>query len=116
MPDYRVAKLVADLIGLLDVLGIQKVLLVAHDWGAAISWQLALSHPERVDRYVALSVGHPTAYARAGLLQNAPWRTLHSDQCNITRGLTVVPLPPYSRRHRDSILAIGLSRIPTSTP
>ena len=67
--DYRVANLVADLIGLLDALDIQKVRLVAHDWGAAISWQLALTHPERVDRYVALSVGHPSAYARAGLLQ-----------------------------------------------
>jgi pimeloyl-ACP methyl ester carboxylesterase len=67
--DYQVGNLVADLVGLLDALDIEKVRLVAHDWGAAISWQLVLAHPERVDRYVALSVGHPAAYARGGLLQ-----------------------------------------------
>jgi pimeloyl-ACP methyl ester carboxylesterase len=67
--DYRVHNLVADMIGLLDTLDIEKVKLVAHDWGAAIAWQLVLAHPERVDRYVALSVGHPAAYARGGLIQ-----------------------------------------------
>jgi len=67
--DYHVSNLVADLVAMLDVLAIEKVRLVGHDWGAAICWQLVLAHPERVDRYVALSVGHPTAYARGGLLQ-----------------------------------------------
>ncbi|HAT30786.1 MAG TPA: hypothetical protein DCW29_08030 [Janthinobacterium sp.] len=67
--DYVMANLVADLVGLLDVLGIQKVRLVGHDWGAIISWHLAINHPERITRYVAISVGHPNAFARAGLLQ-----------------------------------------------
>ena len=42
---------------------------MAHDWGAGISWQLAIDHPERVDRYVALSTGHPMAYRSGGLAQ-----------------------------------------------
>lgn len=67
--DYHVDNLVADLLGLLDALEIGRVRLVAHDWGACIAWQLVLACPDRVDRYIALSVGHPTAYARAGLLQ-----------------------------------------------
>lgn len=67
--DYHVDNLVADLIALLDTLEIDKVRLVAHDWGAAISWQLAIDHPERVDRYIALSTGHPMAYRRGGLAQ-----------------------------------------------
>ncbi len=62
--DYRVENLVADLVGLLDVLGVDRVRLVAHDWGAVIGWHLVIAHPERVARYVALSVGHPTAYLR----------------------------------------------------
>ncbi|MBV9380276.1 MAG: alpha/beta fold hydrolase [Streptosporangiaceae bacterium] len=66
---YRIEALVADLAGLLDVLGIQKVRLVAHDWGAAQAWRLVLDHPQRVDRYVALSVGHPAAYSHGGLAQ-----------------------------------------------
>jgi pimeloyl-ACP methyl ester carboxylesterase len=67
--DYRIENLVADLVGLLDALGIDKVRLVAHDWGAVISWHLAIAHPERVDRYLALSVGHPSTYGQGGLAQ-----------------------------------------------
>lgn len=63
--DYALTQLVADVIGLLDRLGIGKVRLVAHDWGAVIGWRLVLQHPERVERYAALSVGHPVAYAKA---------------------------------------------------
>lgn len=67
--DYRIDELVADLVGLLDALGIEKVRLIGHDWGAIQCWQLAIRHPERVERLVALSVGHPIAYARGGLEQ-----------------------------------------------
>ena len=67
--DYRLDVLVADLVALLDALGIGKVRLIGHDWGAVQGWQLAIRHPERVERYIALSVGHPGAYARAGLAQ-----------------------------------------------
>jgi len=67
--DYRIPTLVADLVALLDALGIAKTKVVGHDWGAVLGWQLAIHHPERVERYVALSVGHPNAYATAGLVQ-----------------------------------------------
>jgi pimeloyl-ACP methyl ester carboxylesterase len=67
--DYRVDRLVADLVGLLDALGIGKVRVVGHDWGAMQGWMLAMRHPERVERLIALSVGHPYAYARGGLGQ-----------------------------------------------
>jgi len=66
---YKMDLLVADLAALLDVLGIEKVRLVAHDWGAAIAWTFAMRHPERVERYAALSVGHLSAYAGAGFEQ-----------------------------------------------
>ena len=67
--EYDCDVLVSDLVGLLDALGIEKVRLVAHDWGAIQGWRFAILHPERVDRYIALSVGHPAAYARGGLEQ-----------------------------------------------
>lgn len=66
---YGIENLVADCIGLLDALGSRTVRLAGHDWGAIIGWMLCLRHPERVDRFAALSVGHPGAYASAGLLQ-----------------------------------------------
>jgi pimeloyl-ACP methyl ester carboxylesterase len=67
--DYRIEKLVADLVGVLDALGVEKVRLVGHDWGAVQAWHLALSHPERIERYIAMSVGHPKAYANGGIVQ-----------------------------------------------
>jgi pimeloyl-ACP methyl ester carboxylesterase len=62
--DYAIDKLVADLVALLDALRIAKVRLVGHDWGALQAWCFAMEYPERVDRYIAMSVGHPAAYAR----------------------------------------------------
>lgn len=43
--DYRLERLVADQISLLDYLGIKQVRLVAHDWGALQGWELVLRHP-----------------------------------------------------------------------
>ncbi len=66
---YGLDRLTADLVTILDHFRIAKVRLVGHDWGAVQAWALALAHPERVDRLVAMSVGHPAAYAGAGLGQ-----------------------------------------------
>jgi pimeloyl-ACP methyl ester carboxylesterase len=63
---YSIAHLRADVIALLDLLGIDKAVLVGHDWGAAVAWQVAIHAPERVERLVALSVGHPAAFHDAG--------------------------------------------------
>jgi pimeloyl-ACP methyl ester carboxylesterase len=48
-----------DVLGILDALKIDRVQLVAHDWGAAVGWVMAAQDPGRVTRYVALSVGAP---------------------------------------------------------
>jgi pimeloyl-ACP methyl ester carboxylesterase len=66
---YSVRHLCDDVIALLDALAIDKVLLVGHDWGATIAWQLCMHAPARVERLVALSVGHPAAFRTAGLAQ-----------------------------------------------
>jgi pimeloyl-ACP methyl ester carboxylesterase len=67
--DYQRGILVQDLVALLNVLKIDRVRLVAHDWGAVQGWLLAMAHPERIERYIPLSVGHPTAYGSGGLRQ-----------------------------------------------
>ena len=63
--DYSMDKLVADAIGVLDALGIERCLLVGHDWGGIIGWQLAARHPERFTGYVAVSTGHASAISEA---------------------------------------------------
>jgi pimeloyl-ACP methyl ester carboxylesterase len=67
--DYRIERLVADLVAVLDALGVEKARVVGHDWGAVQAWQLAMRHPERVERLIVLSVGHPAAYAGGGFMQ-----------------------------------------------
>jgi pimeloyl-ACP methyl ester carboxylesterase len=67
--DYTLDKVRADVLGLLDTLKIDKVHLVGHDWGAILGWQLVSMVPQRIERFVTLSTGHPKAIAHAGILQ-----------------------------------------------
>jgi pimeloyl-ACP methyl ester carboxylesterase len=63
--DYRGEALVADLLGLMQALDLQRVSLIGHDWGAAVAWWAATAHPEHFDRLVILNVPHPKVMARA---------------------------------------------------
>ncbi len=67
--DYRARDIASDHAALLQHLRIDRAHVVGHDWGAAVGWFLAAYHPERVSRLVPISVGHPTAYARAEFRQ-----------------------------------------------
>lgn len=53
---YTFLHFIGDLIGLLDHLGLEKVFLVGHDWGAMIAWYFCLFRPDRVKALVNLSV------------------------------------------------------------
>ncbi|QYF94755.1 alpha/beta fold hydrolase [Massilia sp. PAMC28688] len=66
---YHVKVLCADIIGLLDAMQLERVYLVGHDWGAVVGWHVCMAAPQRVERFAALSVGHPNAYAGAGIAQ-----------------------------------------------
>ncbi len=52
---YDIHHLVGDLVGLLDALGLERTVIVGHDWGGIIAWQMALMHPERVERVISLN-------------------------------------------------------------
>ena len=58
-------ELVKDALGILDSLGIDTANVVGHDWGAAVAWQLAARHPDRVRTLTAVSVPHPQAFIQA---------------------------------------------------
>jgi pimeloyl-ACP methyl ester carboxylesterase len=59
--EYALVRSVSDVIAVLDGLGLQRSHVVGHDWGAVVGWVLAAAAPERVNRLVAMSVGHPNA-------------------------------------------------------
>jgi len=60
----------------LDALGVERARVVAHDFGAGVAWLLAALHPERVERLVAMSVGHPGAQRRTIEAREKAWYTL----------------------------------------
>ena len=66
---YAIPFLAGDALAVLDQLGLERAHVVGHDWGAAVAWATAAFAPERVDHLVALSVGHPSAFGAAGLVQ-----------------------------------------------
>jgi pimeloyl-ACP methyl ester carboxylesterase len=59
--EYALRRSVADVVAVLDALEIERAHVVGHDWGAAVAWMLASLVPARVERLVAMSVGHPNA-------------------------------------------------------
>ena len=66
---YSIVFLAMDVTAILDQLGIERAHVVGHDWGSATAWATASFAQDRVDHLVALSVGHPSAFAGAGLPQ-----------------------------------------------
>jgi pimeloyl-ACP methyl ester carboxylesterase len=61
---YSLPLLAGDVLAILADLGITRVHLVGHDWGAALAWGLASLAPGTVDHLVVLSVGHPATFLR----------------------------------------------------
>ena len=61
---YRAKPLVADLVALIDRLGAPLDLLVAHDWGGALAWNLAALRPDLLRRLLIVNAPHPALFLR----------------------------------------------------
>ena len=59
---YATDRLVADVLDILDVLGVERAHLVGHDWGGQVAWLTAAHHPGRVD-----TLDRPVAPAPRGV-------------------------------------------------
>lgn len=73
-------RLARDTVDLLDALGIASAHLVAHDYGATVSWETVAAHPDRFRTFTAISVGHSMEVLRDVLstsLLRYHWLLLH---------------------------------------
>jgi pimeloyl-ACP methyl ester carboxylesterase len=61
---YRAKHLMADVLALADHYTKDKFVLVAHDWGGAVAWGVAVAHPERLEKLVMLNSPHPYLFWR----------------------------------------------------
>lgn len=57
---FALARVLEQILGMLDGLGVEYAHIVGHDWGAAIAWRLASTRPARVASLTALTVGCPS--------------------------------------------------------
>ncbi|WP_394350419.1 alpha/beta fold hydrolase [Nocardiopsis quinghaiensis] len=64
---YLPEHFVADLLAMLDELGVDKVDVVGYSMGSRLAWELALTAPERVGRVVLGGFGPKNAFAGADL-------------------------------------------------
>ena len=55
---YRKDQMAADVIAILDALGVDRFRLAGHDWGGYIAFLLGLHRPQRVERLLLLNTGH----------------------------------------------------------
>ena len=56
---YDTASRAADIVALIDAMGLRQVRLIAHDWGAHAAFLTALQKPERVSHLLAVNAPHP---------------------------------------------------------
>lgn len=61
---YRAKYLVADLVALIEAFGAPLDLLVAHDWGGAVAWNLAAQRPDLLRRLLIVNSPHPATFLR----------------------------------------------------
>ena len=75
---YRLTSIVADVAAIMDALGVERAHVIGHDWGAATAWLFATLKPQRVDRLIVASVGHPSTRGKPSLeeLQKGWYRLL----------------------------------------
>lgn len=62
--NYDVRLLVGDVIAVIKSFGQEKAIIVGHDWGGLVSWQLALNAPQYVDRLIICNLPHPRGLSR----------------------------------------------------
>ena len=68
---YHIDHLVADVAALIDASGAREVSIVAHDWGAAVAWFLAMRKTRPLEKLVIINVPHPAVFAN---VLRSSWR------------------------------------------
>ena len=62
---YKARHVIDDLERLIASLGYASCVLVAHDWGGAVAWNMALSHPQLLTQLIIINAPHPYLFLKA---------------------------------------------------
>ena len=61
---YDLGVLVRDVEQLIEKSGARELLLLAHDWGGALAWLVAMRRPELIDKLIVCNFPHPACFLR----------------------------------------------------
>lgn len=61
---YVMDEFIKDVKGVIQGLGYEKCVLVGHDWGGAIAWNFAYTHPEMLEKLIILNLPHPAKFSQ----------------------------------------------------
>ena len=74
--NYAMPLLVQDVAAVIAAEKEEAAIVVGHDWGGAVAWNVAMARPELVDLLVILNLPHPNGLARE--LMNSPEQQANS--------------------------------------
>lgn len=80
---YKARHLINDVLAVAAHYAKGKFVLVAHDWGGAVAWAVAIGHPDRLERLVMINSPHPYLFWRE--LSNSPAQQKASAYMNLFR-------------------------------
>lgn len=126
---YDIEHLTGDLVALLDYYGYRNAIFIGHDWGANIVWNLALLHPEPVNKIINLALpyqirgekpwikwmeeifGEDNYFVHFNRQQGVADAILDTNKSNFLRNLfrKNIPLSP----HESGMLMINLAKVET---
>ena len=61
---YRLERLTADVVGLIEQFECETATIVGHDWGGVVAWELDHRHPSVVERLVVMNAPHIDRFER----------------------------------------------------
>jgi len=62
---YRLSELTRDVEGVIHALGAASAVVVGHDWGGAVAWELARRRPDVVDALMIVNAPHPARFGES---------------------------------------------------
>lgn len=61
---YSMRYLVGDVVSVIKDAGYERAIIIGHDWGGAIAWQVAINIPQIVEKLIVISTPHPRGLFR----------------------------------------------------
>ncbi len=62
--NYDMKLVISDIAAVIKSLGLEKAIVMGHDWGGMVAWQFALNYPGMCEKLVICNLPHPRGLAR----------------------------------------------------